>query len=215
MSGTLSRGGHAAGDSLLVRSGQAVLSEKESSLRVDSAEVVRLNGRPISAAQLRSVLQHHGVTPPVPTGATYDTTTEHRTGARFHLTPKWIAAALAALLAVAAAALVIVFAARSIPADLRAGREQAVGADMAAIVCAAVYGTAVVVVYLYAVREKHNSVNRLDPRTWIRELHRIQRVARRAPTDAEIEDAVLDRASPPRIGTQVSCQPDMRARSGR
>lgn len=165
------------------------------SLRVDSAGAVTLDGRTLDTEQLRAILQAHGITAPRPTGATYDVTTEQHHGFRFNRTPKWLVAAGATLLTVAAAVFVIVSAARAIAVDVRTGHEDAIGASMAAIVCAVLYGAVVVVVYGYAVREKYRAVNRLDPRLWIRELRRIQKLAQRAPSDADIEDAALDRYS--------------------
>jgi hypothetical protein len=47
-------------------------------------------------------------------------------------------------------------------------------------------------IFGYALREKFRFVNRFDPRLWAREWRRIQRLARKPYTDAEIEDLLLD-----------------------
>lgn len=154
-----------------------------------------LGNRPVDAVQFRTILQRQGIIPPEVTGATYDVTTEGREGLRFHLTLKWAAAAAATIAAVVAAIVLIIFAARSIALELPQHHDQTVGLDMATIACAVVYAAAVVVVYWYAVGEKYRSVNRFNARTWIGELRRINRLARRPATDAEIEDAALDRAA--------------------
>jgi cytochrome oxidase assembly protein ShyY1 len=47
-------------------------------------------------------------------------------------------------------------------------------------------------IFGYALREKFRFVNRFDPRLWAREWKRIQRLARKPYTDAEIEDLLID-----------------------
>jgi cytochrome oxidase assembly protein ShyY1 len=48
------------------------------------------------------------------------------------------------------------------------------------------------VIFGYALREKFRFVNRFDPRLWGREWKRIQRLARKPYSDAEIEDLLID-----------------------
>jgi cytochrome oxidase assembly protein ShyY1 len=47
-------------------------------------------------------------------------------------------------------------------------------------------------IFVFALREKFRWVNRFDPRMWAREWKRIQRLARKPYTDAEIEDLLID-----------------------
>ena len=54
-------------------------------------------------------------------------------------------------------------------------------------------------IFGYALREKFRFVNRFDPRLWAREWKRIQRLARKPYTDAEIEDLIIDGYSAARI----------------
>lgn len=63
------------------------------------------------------------------------------------------------------------------------------GATIFATVLYAVVG---LVIFGYALREKFRFVNRFDPRLWAREIKRIQRLARKPYTDAEIEDLLID-----------------------
>jgi cytochrome oxidase assembly protein ShyY1 len=50
------------------------------------------------------------------------------------------------------------------------------------------YALVGLVIFGYALREKFRFVNRFDPRLWQREWKRVQRLARKPYTDAEIED---------------------------
>ena len=61
------------------------------------------------------------------------------------------------------------------------------GTVLYAIVGLAIFG--------YALREKFRFVNRFDPRLWAREWKRIQRLAARPYTDAEIEDLLIERSA--------------------
>jgi cytochrome oxidase assembly protein ShyY1 len=54
------------------------------------------------------------------------------------------------------------------------------------------YALVGLVIFGYALREKFRFVNRFDPRLWAREWKRIQRLARKPYTDAEIEDLLID-----------------------
>jgi cytochrome oxidase assembly protein ShyY1 len=56
----------------------------------------------------------------------------------------------------------------------------------------ALYAIVGLVIFGYALREKFRWVNRFDPRLWRRELRRIQRLARKPYSDAEIEDLLVD-----------------------
>jgi cytochrome oxidase assembly protein ShyY1 len=56
----------------------------------------------------------------------------------------------------------------------------------------ALYALVGLVIFGYALREKFRFVNRFDPRLWAREWKRIQRLAARPYTDAEIEDRLID-----------------------
>jgi cytochrome oxidase assembly protein ShyY1 len=47
-------------------------------------------------------------------------------------------------------------------------------------------------IFGFALREKFRFVNRFDPRLWAKEWKRIQRLARKPYTDAEIEDLLID-----------------------
>jgi cytochrome oxidase assembly protein ShyY1 len=59
-------------------------------------------------------------------------------------------------------------------------------------------------IFGYALREKFRFVNRFDPRLWAREWKRIQRLARKPYTDAEIEDLIIEGYSPAGIALDVS-----------
>jgi cytochrome oxidase assembly protein ShyY1 len=54
------------------------------------------------------------------------------------------------------------------------------------------YALVGLVIFGYALREKFRFVNRFDPRLWEREWKRIQRLARKPYTDAEVEDLLID-----------------------
>jgi cytochrome oxidase assembly protein ShyY1 len=60
------------------------------------------------------------------------------------------------------------------------------------IFATALYALVGLVIFGYALREKFRFVNRFDPRLWAREWKRIQRLARKPYTDAEIEDLIID-----------------------
>jgi cytochrome oxidase assembly protein ShyY1 len=60
------------------------------------------------------------------------------------------------------------------------------------IFATALYAVVGLGIFGYALREKFRFVNRFDPRLWARELKRIQRLARKPYTDAEIEDMLID-----------------------
>jgi cytochrome oxidase assembly protein ShyY1 len=60
------------------------------------------------------------------------------------------------------------------------------------IFATALYSLVGLGIFGYALREKFRFVNRFDPRLWAREWKRIQRLARKPYTDAEIEDLILD-----------------------
>jgi hypothetical protein len=47
-------------------------------------------------------------------------------------------------------------------------------------------------IFIFALRQKFRFVNRFDPRQWAREWKRIQRLARKPYTDAEVEDLIID-----------------------
>jgi cytochrome oxidase assembly protein ShyY1 len=67
-------------------------------------------------------------------------------------------------------------------------------------------------IFGYALREKFRFVNRFDPRLWAREWKRIQRLARRPYTDAEIEDRIIDgypEAAIPALGAAANSQNDV------
>jgi cytochrome oxidase assembly protein ShyY1 len=59
-------------------------------------------------------------------------------------------------------------------------------------------------IFGYALREKFRFVNRFDPRLWAKEWRRIQRLARKPYTDAEIEDLIVDGYPPARIALDIS-----------
>jgi cytochrome oxidase assembly protein ShyY1 len=61
------------------------------------------------------------------------------------------------------------------------------------------YALVGLVIFGYALREKFRFVNRFDPRLWAREWKRIQRLARKPYTDAEIEDLIIEGYSAARI----------------
>jgi cytochrome oxidase assembly protein ShyY1 len=61
------------------------------------------------------------------------------------------------------------------------------------------YAVVGLVIFGYALREKFRFVNRFDPRLWAREWKRIQRLARKPYTDAEIEDLLIDGHPPSTI----------------
>jgi cytochrome oxidase assembly protein ShyY1 len=61
------------------------------------------------------------------------------------------------------------------------------------------YALVGLVIFGYALREKFRFVNRFDPRLWQREWKRVQRLARRPYTDAEIEDMQVAGITPERI----------------
>jgi cytochrome oxidase assembly protein ShyY1 len=65
-------------------------------------------------------------------------------------------------------------------------------AQQGTIFATVLYALAGLVIFGYALREKFRFVNRFDPRLWAREWKRIQRLARKPYTDAEIEDLILD-----------------------
>jgi cytochrome oxidase assembly protein ShyY1 len=56
----------------------------------------------------------------------------------------------------------------------------------------ALYALVGLVIFGYALREKFRFANRFDPRLWAREWKRIQRLAARPYTDAEIEDRLIE-----------------------
>jgi cytochrome oxidase assembly protein ShyY1 len=60
------------------------------------------------------------------------------------------------------------------------------------IFATALYALVGLIIFGYALREKFRFVNRFDPRLWAREWRRIQRLARKPYTDAEIEDLLID-----------------------
>lgn len=65
-------------------------------------------------------------------------------------------------------------------------------AQLGTIFGTALYAIVGLGIFAYALREKFRFVNRFDPRLWRRELKRIQRLARKPYTDAEIEDMQVD-----------------------
>ncbi|HEY4269388.1 MAG TPA: SURF1 family cytochrome oxidase biogenesis protein [Galbitalea sp.] len=65
-------------------------------------------------------------------------------------------------------------------------------AQLGTIFGTALYAVVGLGIFGYALREKFRFVNRFDPRLWRRELKRIQRLARKPYTDAEIEDLLID-----------------------
>jgi cytochrome oxidase assembly protein ShyY1 len=65
-------------------------------------------------------------------------------------------------------------------------------AQVGTIFATALYSLVGLGIFGYALREKFRFVNRFDPRLWAREWKRIQRLARKPYTDAEIEDLILD-----------------------
>ena len=77
-------------------------------------------------------------------------------------------------------------------------------AQQGTIFATALYTLVGLVIFGYALREKFRFVNRFDPRLWAREWKRIQRLARKPYTDAEIEDLIIDGYSPAGIALDVS-----------
>jgi cytochrome oxidase assembly protein ShyY1 len=72
-------------------------------------------------------------------------------------------------------------------------------------------------IFGYALREKFRFVNRFDPRLWAREWKRIQRLARKPYTDAEIEDLLIDGhalASIPAIEAALKREPQRELEPG-
>ena len=65
-------------------------------------------------------------------------------------------------------------------------------AQQGTIFATILYAVVGLVIFGYALREKFRFVNRFDPRLWAREWKRIQRLARKPYTDAEIEDMLID-----------------------
>lgn len=65
-------------------------------------------------------------------------------------------------------------------------------AQLGTIFGTALYAVVGLGIFGYALREKFRFVNRFDPRLWRREVKRIQRLARKPYTDAEIEDLLID-----------------------
>jgi cytochrome oxidase assembly protein ShyY1 len=65
-------------------------------------------------------------------------------------------------------------------------------AQQGTIFATALYALVGLGIFGYALREKFRFVNRFDPRLWAREWRRIQRLARKPYTDAEIEDMLID-----------------------
>lgn len=65
-------------------------------------------------------------------------------------------------------------------------------AQWGTIFATVLYAIVGLVIFGYALREKFRFVNRFDPRLWRREWKRIQRLARKPYTDAEIEDLLID-----------------------
>jgi cytochrome oxidase assembly protein ShyY1 len=65
-------------------------------------------------------------------------------------------------------------------------------AQQGTIFATALYALVGLAIFGYALREKFRFVNRFDPRLWAREWKRIQRLAARPYTDAEIEDRLID-----------------------
>jgi cytochrome oxidase assembly protein ShyY1 len=76
-------------------------------------------------------------------------------------------------------------------------------AQQGTIFATALYTLVGLVIFGYALREKFRFVNRFDPRLWAREWKRIQRLARKPYTDAEIEDLIIDGYSPAGIALDV------------
>jgi cytochrome oxidase assembly protein ShyY1 len=60
------------------------------------------------------------------------------------------------------------------------------------IFATALYALVGLVIFIYALREKFRFVNRFDPRQWAREWKRIQRLAKKPYTDAEVEDLIIN-----------------------
>jgi cytochrome oxidase assembly protein ShyY1 len=65
-------------------------------------------------------------------------------------------------------------------------------AQQGTIFATVLYALVGLFIFGYALREKFRFVNRFDPRLWAREWKRIQRLARKPYTDAEIEDLLID-----------------------
>jgi cytochrome oxidase assembly protein ShyY1 len=65
-------------------------------------------------------------------------------------------------------------------------------AQQGTIFATMLYAVVGLVIFGYALREKFRFVNRFDPRLWAREWKRIQRLARKPYSDAEIEDLLID-----------------------
>jgi len=164
---------------------------------VDALRIARdgriwLGDEQISEPALRSLLAAHGLPAPKPTKATYDTTTDGRTGWGFVVTPKWTAALVVAAASAVGAIFLIVNSLRSIHTAVGSGDAEATGSLLVIVLATILYLVTGLAMCAYAFREKYGMVNRLDPKTWIRELRRLKRLAEKPLTDGEIEDAILD-----------------------
>jgi cytochrome oxidase assembly protein ShyY1 len=65
-------------------------------------------------------------------------------------------------------------------------------AQQGTIFATILYALVGAIIFGYALREKFRFVNRFDRRLWAREWRRIQRLARKPYTDAEIEDLLIE-----------------------
>ncbi|WP_460520407.1 hypothetical protein [Humibacter antri] len=167
-------------------------TNEEPRLRVLRSGDIMFGRQKLTEVELRQMLTARGLVLPVPTKAKYDETTEDLTGWRFMLVPRWFGMAVAAAAYVAIGVAVIAAAIGWIVSDVDRGDVNAIDSPMAYIVGTLLYLTVGVWIFVWVVREKHQKVNRFDPRTWIRELCRISRRARKPLTDSDIEDQLLD-----------------------
>lgn len=162
------------------------------SLRVDRDGLIWLGDQELSEGQLKVLLRSQGLMIPEPTRATYDTTTEGHTGWSFVRTRKWAAFLAIAGASVVAAVVIVVLSLHAVIWDFERGDADASASELHIIIGTLLYLVTGLVMCGYAFREKFDYVNRLDPRLWVRELHRMRRAAGRPLTDAEIEDWIID-----------------------
>ena len=169
--------------------------------RSDASELVRhdddtalyeVDGRWLNEVQVRERLTANGIAVPVATRAAYEETVDEGSGWRFAFSPRWAAFGLLTLVYAAIGIGTIAMAVGWIVGDVSRHETNDIGSPMAYILGAVLYLVVGVAIFVYVLREKYQTVNRLDPRLWIRELKRVQRHAGKPLNDGEMEDWILD-----------------------
>lgn len=176
----------------------------------EDAALYEVDGQWLSEVQVRELLAANGIAVPAATQAAYDETVDEGSGWRFAFSPRWLAFGLLTLVFAAIGIGTIAMAIGWIVGDVSRHEVSDIDSPMTYILGAVLYLAVGVGIFAYVLREKHQAVNRLDPRLWIRELQRVRRRAGKPLDDAEMEDWILDHGSSD-LGTHVGGAPAVTA----